>query len=53
MKALQSLFDKDPIRTIACFTMGVAGWTIMFDNAMKFEALEQAEQCEAQSACSL
>jgi len=53
MNILDPLFAKDPIRTIACFTMGIAGWSIMFDNAMKFEALEHEAKCEAQSGCSL
>ena len=34
MKALQSLFDKDPICTTALLGVAVAGWSILFDRAV-------------------
>ena len=53
MNILPPLFEDDPIRTIVCFSMGVTGWSLLMERALTRVALEQAEQCKSQSACSL
>ena len=49
MKALQSLFDKDPICTTALLGVAVAGWSILFGRAMKIEALQYSYDQEKQA----
>ena len=52
MKALQSLFDKDPIRTIAELGLSIAGWSILMERALVFAALEYSHIDEPESTYS-
>ena len=52
MKALQSLFDKDPIRTTAELGLSIAGWSILMERALAFAALEYSHIDEPESTYS-
>ena len=53
MDILDPLFAKDPIRTTVCFFFGVAGWSLLMEQAMDLAALEHFDECEAESTCSM
>ena len=42
-------FEADPIRTTALLGVAVAGWSILFDRAMKIEALQYSYGQEKQA----